>query len=194
MPRTILLSLLLALTACKNQPATSPVDDRAEAAQLDESRAAFLAAYTVFLHPRCMNCHPAGDAPLQGDDSRPHAQNVKRGPEGDGLYALTCSSCHQATNVPGENMPPGNPVWHLPPPEMPMIFEGRSPRELALQLKDAGRTGGMTLEKLVQHVTSDALVRGCWDPGDGRTKPPLPHAEFAAKVREWVEKGAAVPE
>ena len=28
-----------------------------------------------------MNCHPAGDAPLQGDDSRVHAQNVKRGAE-----------------------------------------------------------------------------------------------------------------
>ncbi len=42
------------------------------------ARAAFLAAAPVFTHPRCQNCHPAGDAPLQGDDSHPHAQNVKR--------------------------------------------------------------------------------------------------------------------
>ena len=27
------------------------------------SREAFLAAYPVFMHPRCMNCHPAGDLP-----------------------------------------------------------------------------------------------------------------------------------
>src|SRR5918997_7040087 len=43
------------------------------------ARAAFEAAAPVFFYPRCMNCHPAGDAPLQGDDSRVHAQNVKRG-------------------------------------------------------------------------------------------------------------------
>jgi hypothetical protein len=90
-------------------------------------------------------------------------------------------------------MPPGSPGWHLPPPEVPMVFEGRSPRELARQFKDRRETG-MTLEQLVHHVTKDALVLGCWDPGEGRTKPPLPHAEFAARVREWVEKGAALPE
>ncbi|HEX9129149.1 MAG TPA: hypothetical protein VF850_08315 [Gemmatimonadaceae bacterium] len=30
------------------------------------AREAFRAAYTVLMHPRCMNCHPAGQAPLQG--------------------------------------------------------------------------------------------------------------------------------
>src|SRR5271166_191968 len=39
------------------------------------AREAFLAAYKVFMHPRCMNCHPAGDAPFQGDDSHLHSQN-----------------------------------------------------------------------------------------------------------------------
>ena len=33
--------------------------------------------YGVLQHPRCMNCHPLGDAPLQGDASAPHAQNVR---------------------------------------------------------------------------------------------------------------------
>jgi hypothetical protein len=31
-------------------------------------------------------------------------------------------------------------------------------------------------------------------PGDGRTKPPLAHAQFAQKFREWIAKGAASPE
>src|SRR3989442_928541 len=82
------------------------------------SRQAFLAAYKVLMHPRCMNCHPAGDVPLQSDDSRLHAQNVKRGPDGKGLYALKCANCHQDANLPGDNMPPGNPSWHLPPAKM----------------------------------------------------------------------------
>src|SRR5262245_7592385 len=74
----------------------------------EQSAAAFLEAYKVFMHPRCMNCHPAGDAPLQGDDSHPHAQLVTRGPDGKGKYAMKCSACHQDHNLPGENMPPGN--------------------------------------------------------------------------------------
>src|SRR5947209_817103 len=83
----------------------------AAAAQKDVAgaRAAFLDVYKVLMHARCMNCHPTGDAPLQGDRSLPHAQNVQRGPDGKGLYALKCADCHQDTNLPGENMPPGNP-------------------------------------------------------------------------------------
>jgi len=158
------------------------------------ARAAFLAAYTVFMHPRCMNCHPAGDVPLQGDESRPHAQNVKRGPDGRGKYALKCANCHQATNLPGENMPPGNPNWHLPPPKMRMVFEGKSPGDLCRQLKDPRQNGGMKVEQLIHHVGEDKLVLWGWDPGDRRTKPPLSNAEFTQKVREWVNKGAACPE
>jgi hypothetical protein len=158
------------------------------------ARAAFLDVYRVLMHPRCMNCHPAGDAPLQGDDSHVHLQNVKRGEDGKGKYALKCASCHQDVNLPGENMPPGNPTWHLPKKDTPLVFQGKSPRELADQLKDPRRNGGKTLEQLREHVTEDKLVLWGWEPGDGRTKPPLSHAEFARKFREWVEKGAASPE
>jgi hypothetical protein len=159
-----------------------------------DSRKAFLAAYTVFMHPRCMNCHPSGDVPLQGDDSHLHAQNVKRGSDGKGKYALKCAACHQEANVAGENMPPGNPNWHLPPPEMRMVFQGKTAAELAKQLKDPEKNGHKTLEQLIKHVSEDKLVLGCWNPGDGRTKPPLTHEEFARNVREWVAKGAAAPE
>jgi hypothetical protein len=158
------------------------------------AREAFLAAYTVLMHPRCMNCHPAGDIPLQGEDSHLHAQNVKRGPDGKGKYALKCANCHQEANLPGENMPPGNPNWHLPPPTMRMVFEGKSPSDLCRQLKDPRQNGGKTIEKLIHHVSEDKLVLGGWNPGDGRTKPPLSHTEFAQKVREWVNKGGACPE
>jgi mono/diheme cytochrome c family protein len=158
------------------------------------ARAAFLDVYKVLMHPRCMNCHPSGDAPLQGDDSHPHLQNVQRGEDGKGKYALKCASCHQDANLPGENLPPGNPTWQLPKKDMPLVFQGKSPRELADQLKDPKRNGGKTLEQLVEHVTHDKLVLWGWEPGDGRTKPPLSHDEFAKKFREWVEKGAASPE
>jgi hypothetical protein len=166
----------------------------AEGQQDAAARQAFLVAYKVFMHPRCMNCHPAGDVPLQGDDSHPHAQNVKRGPDGKGKYSLKCAGCHQDVNLPGANTPPGNPNWHLPPPAMRMVFQGKSPGELARQLKDPTRNGGKSLRQLLQHVSDDKLVLGGWDPGDGRTMPPLTHAEFVQKMREWVDGGAPDPE
>lgn len=159
----------------------------------EASRAAFIRAYAVLSHPRCVNCHPQGDAPLQGEDSRPHAQNVKRGPDGKGLYALKCANCHQSQNVPGLNMPPGNPNWHLPPENMKMVFEGLSPAELAAQLKDPARNGHKSLDEILKHVREDSLVLGGWNPGEGRSKPPLSHEEFVAAMREWIDRGAAIP-
>ncbi len=91
-------------------------------------------------------------------------------------------------------MPPGNPNWHLPKKDMPLVFQGKSPRELADQLKDPKRNGDKTLEQLVEHATNDKLVLWGWEPGDGRTKPPLSHEEFVKKFREWVEKGDCVAE
>jgi hypothetical protein len=182
--------------AHQHQGTVSGAPGASAAGQKDEAgaRAAFLEAYKVFTHPRCLNCHPAGDVPLQGDESRLHAQNVKRGPDGKGKYALKCANCHQPSNLPGENMPPGNPNWHLPPPEMRMVFQGKTPGELARQLKDPKQNGGKTLEQLLHHISEDKLVLWGWDPGDGRTKPPLSHAEFVRQMRAWVEKGAAAPE
>lgn len=170
--------------------------EKGAAVRRDElaSKEAFLAVYKVLMSPRCMNCHPKGDIPLQGDDSHLHTMDVQRGPDGKGLYAMKCANCHQSGNTPGLNMPPGNPNWHLPPADMPMVFEGRSPRELALQLKDPNQNGHKTLQQLIEHVSHDTLVLWGWHPGDGRTLPPLSHAEFAKQFKTWVAKGAAVPD
>ena len=157
------------------------------------SQKAFLAAYKVLMSPRCMNCHPKGDIPLQGDDSHLHTQGVKRGIDGKGVYALKCTNCHQPQNSLGIHMPPGNPQWHLPPSNMKMVFEGKSPRELAAQLKDPKRNGNKTMAQLIDHVTNDKLVLGGWDPGEGRTLPPLSHDEFAKNFKTWIDKGAYLP-
>jgi hypothetical protein len=77
---------------------------------------------------------------------------------------------------------------------MPMVFEGLSPRQLAMQLADKTKNGGKSLDEIVKHVEEDSLVKGGWDPGDGRSKPPISHEEFVAHVKEWVATGAAAPE
>ncbi|QEC76415.1 hypothetical protein [Mucilaginibacter ginsenosidivorax] len=154
---------------------------------------AFMSVYKVLKSSRCMNCHPAGDAPLQGDDNHIHAMNVKRGVDGHGIYSMRCSNCHQAENVPGLHMPPGNPKWGLPPANMRMVFQGRSPRQLALQLLDPKQNGGRTKAQLIDHMANDNLVAWGWHPGDGRTLPPMSRQAFVAQVKIWLAKGAFAP-
>jgi len=158
------------------------------------SQVAFLQVYKVLTSPRCQNCHPAGDAPLQGDDSHVHLQNVRRGVDGHGVTAMRCDTCHQDRNLPGAHLPPGNPKWSLPPPEHKMVFVGRAPGALCRQLKDPKQNGGRSLEALFDHVAHDDLVGWGWNPGDGRSLPPLSRDDMAAAMRTWIDGGAACPE
>jgi mono/diheme cytochrome c family protein len=158
------------------------------------SREAFLQVYKVFTSPRCQNCHPSGEAPLQGDDSHVHMQNVVRGKDGHGVYGMRCNTCHQIANVPGGHMPPGNPKWSLPAPEHKMIIVGRTPAELCRQLKDPKQTGGRGLPQLLEHVSSDDLVGWAWNPGTGRNPPPLSRADTVAQMKIWIDGGAACPQ
>jgi hypothetical protein len=157
------------------------------------SKKAFMKVYAVLMSPRCMNCHPAGDIPLQGEDSHLHLQGVKRGSEGNGLYALKCRNCHQDQNLPGLHMPPGNPKWALPPARTRMVFQGRTAGQLARQLLDRKQNGGKSVQALVRHITQDGLVLTGWKPADGLAKPPLSHQQFVQAFNEWINKGAVAP-
>lgn len=157
-----------------------------------ESVRAFETVYKVLMSPRCMNCHPAGDIPLQGDDSHLHTMAPKRGKDGKGVYAMKCSNCHQETNTPGLHTPPGNPDWHLPPAAMKMVFQGKSAHELAKQLVDKKKNGNKDIRKLIEHA-DDGLVLAAWNPGEGRTLPPVTHAEFKKAWLTWIKKGAYEP-
>ncbi len=153
---------------------------------------AFKRAYQVLMSPRCMNCHPAGDVPLQGDDSHLHTMAPQRGPDGKGLSAMKCANCHQPTNTPGVHTPPGDPNWHLPPADMKMVFEGRTPHQLAKQLIDPEQNGHKSMEQLMAHA-SDALVLAAWNPGEGRSLPPMSHEAFTKAWVTWIKKGAYAP-
>ncbi|MXV53157.1 hypothetical protein GS399_19500 [Pedobacter sp. HMF7647] len=153
---------------------------------------AFKQVYTVLISPRCMNCHPSGNIPLQGDDSHLHEMSPQRGTDGKGVYAMKCSNCHQPTNTPGLHTPPGNPNWHLPPADMKMVFQGRTPSQLAKQLIDPKQNGHKDMKKLIEHA-DDGLVLAGWNPGEGRTLPPMSHAEFKKAWITWLTTGAYAP-
>jgi len=194
----ILCSILIlgVLTACITRKDTNNEEYvQIPVAQQDSiaSKEAFSQVYEVLMHPRCLNCHPAGDIPLQGEDSHVHSMKPRRGKDGKGLYAMKCANCHQNTNAPGENTPPGNPNWHLPPADMKMVFEGRSAPELAKQLVDRSRNGDKNIAELIEHA-DDTLVKAGWNPGKGLSLPPLSHEEFKDAWITWLKNGAYAPD
>jgi hypothetical protein len=80
-----------------NQALKAPAEFQSIANTADRSRAIFLEVAKVITHPRCMNCHPAGDRPLQGDDQHDHVPPVWRAETGH--FEANCSGCHMTKNT-----------------------------------------------------------------------------------------------
>ncbi len=181
------MKALPAVAASELRPleAFATIEDKSE-----RSRALFLEASRVLLHPRCANCHPDGDSPLQGMEGQPHYPPVTRGPGDKGVVGLECTSCHQDKNMELARVP-GAPNWHLAPREMAWV--GKSPRHICEQMKDPARNGGKTLAQIVEHNAHDELVGWGWRPGDGREPAPGTQESFGAIVAAWVETGAECP-
>ena len=188
----LLVVAVVAVAACSHAP--TPVPAAATPPPRTDAIASFEVVRTVLQSPRCVNCHPVGDAPLQGDDSHPHLQFVRRGSDGRGVHGMACATCHGKANPPasfGAHVPPGvSTEWKLPPPEQKMVFEGLSSRALCEQLKDARRNGGKDMAALMHHVAQDPLVLWGWSPGFGRKPVPVPHAEFVRAFKSWADGGA----
>lgn len=161
----------------------------------ERSVALFQELGQVLTHPRCVNCHPAGDSPLQGEAMTRHQPPVVRGEANFGAPGMTCSTCHGPANVAfvgAEGSVPGHEVWHLAPIEM--AWEGRSLGQICEQLKDPERNGGKSLAELHEHNAHDGLVGWGWHPGEGREPAPGTQAQFGALTLAWIEAGAHCPE
>lgn len=182
----------IGVSAFENRNNTATTNADTKATDSIESVQAFKTVYKVLMSPRCMNCHPAGDVPLQGEDSHLHTMFPKRGIDGKGVYAMKCANCHQPANTAGLHAPPGNPNWHLPPAGMKMVFQGRTARQLAKQLMDPKQNGNKNKQQLIAHA-SDTLVVAAWHPGEGRALPPISHKEFSKAWITWITKGAYAP-
>jgi hypothetical protein len=159
----------------------------------DAGKAAFREVARVLQSPRCQNCHPVADRPLQGDAGKPHAQNISRASVAAGMPCSTCHQDHNSEAVGVAGGPPGAPRWGLPPAETPMVFQNMPLTKLCEQLKDPERNGHRSLAQLLDHVSNDPLVKWGWAPGGKRTTPPLPHDKFVAAFKAWVDANGACP-
>ncbi len=170
------------------RPELPPIEQPEVTASKDDGLAAFADIYAVATHPRCMNCHPDGDAPLQTDASIPHVMGVTRFSPLDGLH---CSTCHapQGVGTGLAPLPPADPIWSMPP--RAMAFQDRSPAELCAQLKDRAVNGGRGHIGLTQHIAEDHLLQTSWH--SGRTAPPIEHAELVERFETWGAAGGPCP-
>jgi len=186
----LLLAALTGATEVRGEGGGAPPAKEAQPRTAPKTgEEAFIAIASVLQSPRCMNCHPMGNAPLNGDDSVAHRMNISR----DSLKGLQCNTCHRNENGKTPHSPPGVPGWRLPDPEMPLVFQGHTPHSLCEQMKDPKRNGNRTLPALREHLEHDPLVLWAWSPGPGRTTPPLSQAELVAAVDLWIAKGAPCP-
>jgi len=193
------LSLALVLTVLTDrhsagQPATiaTPESFTNISDEAARSIALFAEAGKVLTHPRCVNCHPAGDRPLQGnvEARRLHQPPVARGPDGHGTASMRCAMCHKEANYEPAGVP-GHPHWHLAPREM--AWQNKTLGEICVQIKDPARNGGRSLEALLGHMASDSLVGWAWAPGFNREPAPGTQKKFGDLIEAWMKTGAVCP-
>jgi hypothetical protein len=193
---------LFALLACAMQlpsgPCSAQTPDRgglqppsAFAAIADpaiRSRALFTEAAKVLTHPRCTNCHPATDRPLQGNDQHPHEpMSTRQG---------TCKTCHTDHNFTLQERAsyrsiPGHSRWQLAPLEM--AWEAKSVGDICRQIKDPNLNGGRDLMLVHEHAATDDLVAWGWEPGLGRDPAPGSQELFGQLIKAWIDSGAQCP-
>ncbi|MEO0899414.1 MAG: hypothetical protein AAFY71_23585 [Bacteroidota bacterium] len=161
-----------------------------------ESSDAFDTMMKVLTHKRCINCHPSGDRPRQGEDSHYHRFGVQRGEDGHGPVALQCSTCHQEENNDFSGVP-GAPHWHLAPRSM--AWEGLNRVEIAQSMLNKENNGNRSVDEIMHHLTEDKLVLWVFEPGvdadgEARETPPVSKEEYVQAVKTWVANGAHIPE
>jgi hypothetical protein len=179
-----------------NQTLKSPSEFTSIGNQDDRSRAIFTEIGKLLTHPRCMNCHPAGQHPLQGAEHSEHRPPAWRGEAGAGVPGASCAMCHTDGNFTLHEAAtyqsiPGHPRWQLAPPSM--SWEGKSLGDICRQLKDKNRNGGRDLAALQDHVAKDDLVAWGWNPGPGREPAPGSQKSAGELVQAWIDSGAQCP-
>ena len=124
-PSSASLSPELGRRTLRSRPRAICARSRASAGIADpkaRSVALFAEAGRVITHPRCVNCHPVSDRPLQGNAGQPHQPPIFATESGMGSPSAPCSSCHGQSNFTliGTRVGsmPGNPKWQLAPREM----------------------------------------------------------------------------
>src|SRR6266481_9793390 len=200
MVRSLLLLLFCLACIVVSRSALSSNDFKGREAKSD-GLAAWQQVYSVLTSPRCINCHTATNYPEQGDDRHRHFANVIRGPDGKGVPALQCITCHQDANADSTGVP-GAHDWHLAP--LSMKWQGLNDKilssaEVCRAVTDRSKNNNLDGAGLLKHHSEEPLVLWAFQPsrridGSMRTLPPLTHEQFVEATRKWIEAGMPCPQ
>ena len=185
-----LLASSLAAHAAAGNSLAAPEDFASISNVAERSAALFTELGKVLTSPRCLNCHPAGDRPRQGDGGRLHQPPVFRGADGFGVASMRCGSCH------------GAPISRRG--ACPAIRHGTSRRRNELGRQDARRDLPSGQRSRTQwrafarrpcraYRQRHAGRLGLGSPAYGRTPAPGTQKEAGRLVEAWIETGAACP-
>jgi hypothetical protein len=186
----VILGLCTTSALCSAADLKAPASFASISDRAERSRALFVEAGKVIQHPRCVNCHPVGERPTQGNDMHPHSPLVVRGADDKGAIGMRCTTCHQSANFEASGVP-GHPLWHVAPKTM--AWQSKSLGQICEQIKDTSRNGGKTLAAIHEHMAHDSLVGWGWKPGGTRERAPGTQAQFGALIKAWIDSGAACP-
>ena len=207
-PHRALQAASMALVTCGAWGASTALGSARDAVALEsaapgsaEGLAAWPQVYSVLTSPRCINCHTATNHPQQGDDRHRHFANVVRGPEGKGVPALQCVTCHQESNADTTGVP-GAHGWHLAPLSMrwqDVNDKILSSADICKSLTDRSKNDNLDAAGVLKHHQTEPLVHWAFAPGRGRdgtarSLPPLTHDQLVAATRTWVEAGTPCPQ
>jgi hypothetical protein len=183
-------------TPVAHQNLKSPAEFESIADKAIRSRAMFDEIGKLLTHPRCMNCHPAGEHPLQGA-SKEHQPPAWRENVAKGEIGTTCAQCHTDANFTVNERAsyrsiPGHPRWGLAP--LSMAWQGKTIADICRQVKDTKLNGGRDLAMLQEHIAKDDLVAWGWNPGPGREAAPGTQEAAGKLVQAWIDTGAECPD
>lgn len=193
-PKTIIIGLLTVVLMSSGALSTNPDTDKPNTVTVTDNKEKSLEDFKVILsvlkNPRCINCHPSGDVPLQGNDQHLHRPLIVRGVADYGPAAVHCNACHHEENNIYANVP-GAPKWVVAPRSMGWV--GLTDEQIGEALMNKTKNGGRSPKDLVQHMGFDSLVIWAWHPGEGRTPIPIPLEDFRKILFDWLATGAYVP-
>ena len=157
----------------------------------ERSRALFAEAGRVLQHPRCLNCHPVGERPTQGNDCHPHSPLVVRGADDKGAIGHAL-----------HDLPPGCELRAVGRAGTSALacraeVDGMADRNRWARSASRSRIRGATAARRSRRSRSTwrttRLVGWAWMPGGNREPAPGTQAQLGALIAAWIESGAACP-
>ena len=170
---------------------------RVIADQAERSRALFNEVAKVVTHPRCMNCHPAGEHPTQGNDQHEHMPPTCAARPASASPGVLLGLPHREELHAGRHRRDATRAFRAirAGSSRRSRWRGRASRSArsASSSRTRSATAARSLALLHEHFAKDDLVAWGWAPGEGREPAPGTQQQLGELAQAWIDTGAECP-